>query len=121
LRRYQVGIGFSLFLFVVGAILTFAVEVRTSGFSLNTVGIILIVGGLLGLLFPRCSGAAFRPGAGAGPWPAGTGWWRSAGSSESSRTRTPQEPSHQASGAALGRRLSIDVARRRIRDASSQC
>jgi hypothetical protein len=50
-RRYEVGIGFSLFLFVVGAILTFAVDVNTSGFSVNTVGIILMVGGLLGLLF----------------------------------------------------------------------
>jgi hypothetical protein len=36
---------------VVGAILTFAVDVTTSGFSLNTVGIILMVGGSLGLLF----------------------------------------------------------------------
>jgi hypothetical protein len=39
-----VGIGFCLFLFVVGAILTFAVDVNTSGFSVNTVGIILMVG-----------------------------------------------------------------------------
>ena len=32
------GIGFSLFLFVVGAILTFAVDVNTSsGFSIDTV------------------------------------------------------------------------------------
>jgi Zn-dependent protease with chaperone function len=44
-----VGIGFSIFLFVIGAILTFAVEVEASGFNLNTVGIILMVGGLLGL------------------------------------------------------------------------
>jgi hypothetical protein len=36
-------------LFVVGAILTFAVEVDASGFNINTVGIILMVGGLLGL------------------------------------------------------------------------
>jgi hypothetical protein len=48
-----VGIGFSLFLFVVGAILTFAVDVDSSGsgFNLNTVEVILLVGGLLGLLF----------------------------------------------------------------------
>jgi hypothetical protein len=46
-----VGIGLSIFLFVIGAILTFAVEVDIgSGFDLNTVGIILMVGGLLGLL-----------------------------------------------------------------------
>ena len=44
------GIGFSLFLFVVGAVLTFALDVNMSGFSLDTVGIILMVGGLLGLL-----------------------------------------------------------------------
>jgi uncharacterized protein DUF6458 len=50
-RRYEMGIGFSLFLFIVGAILTFAVDVNTSsGFSIDTVGIILMVGGLLGLL-----------------------------------------------------------------------
>ena len=34
------GIGFSIFLFVVGAILTFAVDVSTQGFNLDTVGII---------------------------------------------------------------------------------
>lgn len=49
------GIGVSLFLFAVGAILTFAVEVTTSGLNINTVGIILmIVGGIgffLSLLF----------------------------------------------------------------------
>jgi len=42
-----VGIGFSIFLFVIGAILTFAVEVNASGFNINTMGIILMVGGLL--------------------------------------------------------------------------
>ena len=45
------GIGVSIFLFVVGAILTFAVDVSTSGFNINTVGIILMVAGLLGLVF----------------------------------------------------------------------
>jgi uncharacterized protein DUF6458 len=45
------GIGVSVFLLVVGAILAFAVEVTTSGFSINTVGIILMVGGVIGLLF----------------------------------------------------------------------
>jgi hypothetical protein len=33
-----VGIGFSIFLFVIGAILTFAVEVDASGFNINTWG-----------------------------------------------------------------------------------
>ena len=45
------GIGFSLFLFVVGAILTFAVETNVSGVDLDTIGVILMVIGLLGMLF----------------------------------------------------------------------
>jgi hypothetical protein len=80
-----VRIGFSLFSFVVGAILTFAVDVNTSsGFSIDTVGIILMVAGLLGLLLSALFWTASRPGAGVGPWSAGTGWLRSVGSSGSS-------------------------------------
>jgi hypothetical protein len=56
-----VGIGFSLFLFVIGAILTFAVDANTSGFSLNTVGIILMIGGLLGLLVSALFWSSFSP------------------------------------------------------------
>jgi Domain of unknown function (DUF6458) len=44
------GIGVSIFLIAVGAILTFAVHVATSGFSLNTIGIILMIVGGIGLL-----------------------------------------------------------------------
>ena len=55
------GIGVSLFLFVVGAILTFAVEARTSGFDLDTVGIILMVGGLLGLVVSALLLSSFSP------------------------------------------------------------
>jgi predicted membrane channel-forming protein YqfA (hemolysin III family) len=43
-------IGASIFLLVIGAILTFAVNVDTEGFNLNTVGIILMVAGVVGLL-----------------------------------------------------------------------
>jgi uncharacterized membrane protein len=46
-----VGIGVSIFLIAVGAILTFAVEVNSSdGFNINTIGVILMVVGGLGLL-----------------------------------------------------------------------
>jgi Zn-dependent protease with chaperone function len=45
-----VSIGVSIFLLVVGAILTFAVEVSASGFNVHTVGIILMLAGALGLL-----------------------------------------------------------------------
>jgi hypothetical protein len=46
----ELSLGASLFLLAVGAILTFAVNVEASGFSINTVGIILMVVGGIGLL-----------------------------------------------------------------------
>ena len=45
------GIGVSIFLFAIGAILAFAVETNTEGINLNTVGIILMIVGAIGLLF----------------------------------------------------------------------
>lgn len=45
------GIGVSLFLLAIGAILTFAVEADAEGFDLNTIGVILMVVGGVGLLF----------------------------------------------------------------------
>jgi len=44
------GIGVSMFLLAVGAILAFAVTVPTDGIELDTVGVILIILGLIGLL-----------------------------------------------------------------------
>lgn len=44
------GLGTSLFLVAVGAILTYAVDVQTDGFNLNTVGIILMIVGAFGVL-----------------------------------------------------------------------
>lgn len=44
------GIGTSLFLIAVGAILKFAVHATVSGVSLQTVGVILMVVGVIGLL-----------------------------------------------------------------------
>ena len=44
------GIGTSLFLIAVGAILYFAVNASISGLSIATIGIILMVVGVLGLL-----------------------------------------------------------------------
>lgn len=43
--------GISLFFIAVGAILTFAVETSVSGVDLDTIGVILMVIGLLGILF----------------------------------------------------------------------
>ena len=45
------GIGASIFLFAVGAVLTWAVNVTTSGVNLHTVGVILMTVGAIGLLF----------------------------------------------------------------------
>jgi beta-lactamase regulating signal transducer with metallopeptidase domain len=44
------GIGTSLFLIAVGAILYFAVDASVSGIEITTVGIILMVVGIIGLL-----------------------------------------------------------------------
>ena len=43
------GIGTSLFLIAVGAVLYFAVEADVSGLSITTVGLILMVVGIIGL------------------------------------------------------------------------
>jgi Domain of unknown function (DUF6458) len=44
------GIGVSLILIAVGAILTWAVETSVSGLDINAVGVILMIVGLVGLL-----------------------------------------------------------------------
>jgi hypothetical protein len=54
-------LGVSIFLLVVGAILTFAVDVTASGFSINTVGIILMVAGVIGLLLSLLFWSSFSP------------------------------------------------------------
>jgi hypothetical protein len=54
-------IGASIFLLVVGAILTFAVNVSTEGFNINTVGIILMIAGALGLVLSLLFWSSFSP------------------------------------------------------------
>jgi DMSO/TMAO reductase YedYZ heme-binding membrane subunit len=44
------GIGVSVFLLAVGAILAFAVDVTVQGLDLDTVGVILMIVGAIGLL-----------------------------------------------------------------------
>ena len=44
------GIGVSVFLLAIGAILTFAVNASVSGIDLDTVGVILMIAGGIGLL-----------------------------------------------------------------------
>jgi sulfite exporter TauE/SafE len=44
------GLGTSMFLIAVGAILDFAVNVSTPGFNIHTVGVILMVVGVIGLV-----------------------------------------------------------------------
>jgi hypothetical protein len=55
------GIGFSVFLIAVGAILDFAVDVSTSGVNLHTVGVILMVVGAIGLLVSLLFWSSFSP------------------------------------------------------------
>jgi hypothetical protein len=44
------GIGGSLFLIALGAILYWAVSVEGEGFSINTIGLILLIVGVIGLV-----------------------------------------------------------------------
>lgn len=45
------GIGASIFLIVVGAILTFALDLSVGGVDIDLVGWILMIGGVVGLIF----------------------------------------------------------------------
>lgn len=56
------GIGASVFLLAVGAILAFAVTADVSGVSLGTVGVILMIAGAVGLLWSLVVGARDRGG-----------------------------------------------------------
>src|SRR5215217_5921858 len=60
-RSATMSLGVSLFLLVVGAVLTFAVDVTTSGFSLHTVGIIPMVAGALGVVLSLLFWSSFSP------------------------------------------------------------
>ena len=44
------GIGASILLIAVGAILRFAVSVTTTGFNIHTIGLILLIVGIVGLI-----------------------------------------------------------------------
>ncbi|HJU01665.1 MAG TPA: DUF6458 family protein [Actinomycetes bacterium] len=54
-------LGVSIFLLVVGAVLTFAIDVSASGFNLNTVGIILMAAGALGVVLSLLFWSSFSP------------------------------------------------------------
>jgi len=49
-RNTNMGLGVSIFLIAVGAILTWAVNATVSGLELQTIGVILMVVGALGLV-----------------------------------------------------------------------
>ena len=57
----NLSLGVSIFLLVIGAILAFAVNVSASGFSINTVGIILMIAGALGLVLSLLFWSSFSP------------------------------------------------------------
>jgi membrane-bound ClpP family serine protease len=59
----DMGIGTSLFLIAVGAILYFAVDANVSGLEISTIGIILMVVGVIGLLISLFMLSSARRGA----------------------------------------------------------
>jgi Domain of unknown function (DUF6458) len=54
-------IGVGIFLMVLGAILAFAVEATTPGINLNTLGIILLLTGLVAVLYSLVSWSDLSP------------------------------------------------------------
>lgn len=48
--RHHMGIGVSIFFLAIGAILTFALNASVSGVNLDSVGVILMLVGVLGLV-----------------------------------------------------------------------
>lgn len=55
------GIGVSIFLFAIGAILAFAVEANTRGIDLNVVGVILMIVGAVGLALSMILWSSWSP------------------------------------------------------------
>lgn len=55
------GIGVSVFLIAIGAILSFAIDVTTEGVNLDTVGVILMIVGAIGLLASLLFWSSFSP------------------------------------------------------------
>ncbi|MDQ3574585.1 MAG: DUF6458 family protein [Actinomycetota bacterium] len=56
------GIGVSIFLIAVGAILAFAVNFTISGLELDVVGVILMIVGAIGLVTSLLFWSSFSPG-----------------------------------------------------------
>ncbi len=54
-------IGLSIFLIALGAILAFATNLEVSGFELDTIGIILMIVGAIGLLASVLFWSSFSP------------------------------------------------------------
>lgn len=59
-KEAVLALGTSIFLIAVGAILYFAVNVDAEGFSISTVGLILMIVGALGLLVSLLMGSMWR-------------------------------------------------------------
>ena len=74
----RMGISVSILLIAVGAILTWAVTATTNGIDINTVGVILLVVGLLGLVLSMLFWSSWG-GFNSGPGYAGEGGARRRG------------------------------------------
>ena len=55
------GIGLSIFLVAIGAVLTFALEREAEGINLDTVGIVLMIVGALGLVVSMLFWSSWGP------------------------------------------------------------
>ncbi len=55
------GIGISILVIAIGAVLSFAVTAQVTGVDLNVVGVVLMVVGAIGLLWALLTAASFGP------------------------------------------------------------
>jgi membrane-bound ClpP family serine protease len=59
--RWKTGFGVGIFLVVLGAIMAFAMEATTPGINVNTLGIILLIIGLVVVLYSLLFGSNLTP------------------------------------------------------------
>ena len=59
-KEYDMGIGVSIVLMAIGAILLWAVTASVAGISLNVIGVILLIVGAIGLIIGLVSASSAR-------------------------------------------------------------
>ena len=100
------GIGVGIFLMVLGAILAFAVETDVPGINVNSLGIILLLVGLVAVLYSLVFWSSLTPWGRRRITPAGA-WWVGSDRPRSSRSAPSTTGSPRSPEQPLGRLVAI--------------